>query len=240
MIDIEVCLDSDDMAKLKQNVAACFDNGAARIELCRDLSTGGLTPTPIAISAARKAFKDRPGLLVMIRPRAGDFVYNRKELSLMIEQIELAANLGANGVVFGVLNTDSTIDVNALQLLMPHCQKLNLKVTFHRAFDQSNDTAKSLATLIKHGVHRILTNGTPWGANQGALDGIPTLSQTLNWANNAIEIVVGGGVTPDNIDQLHQHLHITATKLSFHANSGVMQNGVVVPQKLTEMIESVS
>ncbi|GHG01906.1 copper homeostasis protein CutC [Thalassotalea marina] len=239
MTQIEVCLDSNDLAKLEQNVNVSYNAGADRIELCYDLSSGGLTPSQQAISIARQAFRQRAGLLVMIRPRAGDFVYSAEELLVMKRQIEVAAQLGVNGVVFGTLTRQNALDEVVLQALMPLCHSLNLHVTFHRAFDQLSNKATALAELVSYGVNRVLSNGTPWGADLGAVDGISTLKNIIRWADNAIELVVGGGVNPDNIQQLHHHLigrsAGKAARVSFHANSGVMQNDVVDGTKLHEM-----
>ena len=102
MIPVEICINSDNLTNVRQAVEVAYRGGASRVELCAAMQSHGLTPDPVHIHAARAAFHARPGLMVMIRPRAGDFSYTRAELDLMHRQIHEAAQAGADGVVFGV------------------------------------------------------------------------------------------------------------------------------------------
>ena len=76
MIEVEICINSDSEQKIADSVGAAYFGGASRVELCSAMHLEGLTPTIEQIKLARKAFKERPGLNVMIRPRTRDFCYN--------------------------------------------------------------------------------------------------------------------------------------------------------------------
>lgn len=239
MSEFEVCLDSNDLATLARDVSKSYSAGAHRIELCSDLSAGGLTPTADAIEVARNAFKTRKGLMVMIRPRAGDFVYSTESLIKMAEQVAVAEKLGANGVVFGGLDKEHNIDTKALGHLMPICRFLGLSVTFHRAFDQVCDRSEALETLIEFGVDKVLTSGTAWQSNSGALDGIDVIRGLIKQAENRIEIVIGGGVCTSNIGAINRHLPYHAKRVSFHSNSGVLRDGEVSSTLVKKMLHCI-
>ena len=162
MIKVEVCINSDNIKNVQNSVSAAYDGGASTIELCSQMQCEGLTPIKSHIIKARKAFQDRNGLMVMIRPRKGDFSYSNAELVQMQQQIQIAADLGADGVVFGILQkSTNNIAIDALQKLMQTCYLNNLKVTFHRAFDALLNPLESIESLIELGFHRILTSGVP-------------------------------------------------------------------------------
>lgn len=240
MKEFEVCLDSSDLAKLKSDVKKSYSAGAHRIELCSDLSVGGLTPSISAIQVARSSFGSRRGLLVMIRPRAGNFNYSTKNLLSMANQIDTAVKLGANGVVFGALTKENEIDSEALGLLMPICKSFGLNVTFHRAFDQVKDRKAALETLIEYGLDRVLTSGTGWESNLSALDGVDVIRDLLKQANNRIEIVIGGGICTSNIGVINRQLPYEAERLSFHSNSGVLKDGEVSPTRVKTMLHCIN
>ena len=152
MVAVEICLNSDDHQRLVNNVTRVYWAGGERIELCSSMTEEGLTPDVEAISLARKAFAKRPGLMVMIRPRAGNFDYDVDEIDLMLEQITQAAQGGADGVVLGVLTIIdgyTTINLPALKKLVRASHELNLKVGFHRAFDAVSNRKLALYQLIK-------------------------------------------------------------------------------------------
>ncbi len=98
-IKIEICINSD--AHVQQSVAAAYLGGADTIELCGQMALAGLTPLPEDIAIAREAFGNRAGLMVMVRPRGGDFCYSRAEIEAMLWGVETAVSHRADGVVFG-------------------------------------------------------------------------------------------------------------------------------------------
>ncbi|NKB67614.1 MAG: copper homeostasis protein CutC [Candidatus Latescibacteria bacterium] len=223
---IEICIDCDGAQPLEEAVEAAYGGGAARVELCGAMQHEGLTPGADQIAAARRAFRKRPGLMVMVRPRPGNFVYTDIELQTMQRQLATAARLGADGVVFGVLRPgDGHLATQALRVLLADSARYGLKTTFHRAFDAMPDPFIALEELIDLGVDRILTSGTVWRRPGGALDGVERLGQLLIRAAGRIEIVVGGGVNPGNIGKLLAALPREAGPLSLHAYSGAQEGG---------------
>ena len=135
MITVEICINTDAVQSVSASVAAAAAGGAATLELCAAMDVDGLTPSPAAVRAARRAFP-APGVMVMIRPRSGDFVFSQEKVNMMLRQIDEAADAGADGVVVGVLRPDDhTVDEAALARLVAAAQRHGLITTFHRAFD---------------------------------------------------------------------------------------------------------
>lgn len=239
MIPVEICIDASDAAAVERSVSAAYDGGAATIELCADMHLDGLTPSVDCLVAARRAFRQRPGLMAMIRPRAGDFCYSPAELALMLDQIAMAAGAGADGVVFGVLQApDHCIDLAASQRLLAAARRHALKTTMHRAFDATPDPNATLDTLLDLGVDRVLTSGVPWGQRGSALDGVERLARTIQRAQGCIEVVLGGGVNPANVGPLLARLPLDAGRVSVHAYSGAQVNGQTTVETVRSLVEA--
>jgi copper homeostasis protein len=168
--------------------------GATRLELCSALSTGGLSPTIRLLQAVKQEVPIT--VFVMIRPREGDFVYNRQEVDYMKSEIDLAMEYGADGFVFGVLTENEEIDVRHTAELVQHCAPL--PVTYHRAFDCTKDLTHSLEALIECGCQRVLTSGGGKAVAEKR-DVIVALHQQ---AQGRIKILPGAGITPENFNQL--------------------------------------
>lgn len=181
-------------------VRIAIDEGADRIELCSALdATGGLTPSAGLIEAAAELGRDAglDGFVnVLVRPRAGDFVYRRDELDLMLRDIRLLPGLGAGGIVIGALDSTGGINQSAVGSLAAAAE--GLTVTFHRAIDVLRDPVRSLEALAEAGVQRILTSG---GA-QATVDGLDTLARLVQASAGRIEIMAGGGVRVPDIPAL--------------------------------------
>jgi copper homeostasis protein len=181
-ITVEICIDSTDSA------VAAERGGAHRVELCSDLVEGGITPSAGLIATVRQ--KVKIGLQVMIRPRGGDFYYSAEEFDIMRRDIRMAKQLGASGVVFGLLKVDGSVEVERTRELVEVARPLN--VTYHRAFDMARDLDKSLEDVISTGADRILTSG----AAVSAPDAAPMLKRLITAAGDRIIILVGGGMKP--------------------------------------------
>jgi copper homeostasis protein len=232
---IEICINCDTVQQTTANVAAAYAGGATTIELCRDMRYDGLTPKHDSIVAARDLFL-LPGLLVMIRPRAGDFAFNDGEIIVMQQQIVGAANAGADGVVLGILQSgDNRIAINKMEQLIETAKKHNLSVSFHRAFDATPEPFAAIDVLIALGVDRVLTSGTAWGAEGGAVAGIGRINALHRHVADKIEIVIGGGVSVTNIAFLKANLSPVAGICSFHAYSSVLNNGIVSAEKVSAL-----
>ena len=168
--------------------------GAGRIELCDNLWEGGTTPSAGLIKMVRK--KLDIDLFVLIRPRGGDFLYSDEEFEVICEDIRIAKDLGADGIVSAVLNADGTIDKDRTALLVKLAYPLPF--SFHRAFDCTAHLPDALEDLIESGVTRVLTSA---GANS-VLEGLDMLRALQLQANNRIIILPGGGIRPHNILQI--------------------------------------
>lgn len=184
---LEICVESVNRA------IAAERGGADRIELCHDLYSGGVTPSVAEMQATRRLL--RIPIHVLIRPRAGDFLYADQEFEAMKRDIGVARELGMNGIVLGVLNKKGEVDCERTKLLVELAQPL--PVTFHRAFDLCSDLKTSLDAVIETGATRLLTAG---GKN-GVSNGLPHLARLIANAADRIVIMPGGGIRASNIER---------------------------------------
>lgn len=235
---IEVCINCDSKQSIYESVSSAFLGKASSVELCSSMESDGLTPSEAQIHEARQAFGERKGLMVMIRPRRGDFCYSDEELQLMKKQIRLASMCKADGVVFGPLRKNNTISNGQLNELIELSKELNLATTFHRAFDATPDFLTSLEILIKAGVDRVLTSGTKWQDRHPALRGIENLKQIITFADNRIEVVIGGGINKHNVGMILGNLPMQDKNISIHAYSGVKRSGLVTEIAVMELVEA--
>lgn len=183
------------------SVRAAIQGRAQRIELCRDLEHDGLTPDAQMISQAI-ALCHPAGIPVhvLIRPRAGNFVYTTKEMEQILADIHTALQLGADGIVIGALTTDGDIDVEHTAQMIQHARQSGrqVSITFHRAFDVCRNPMLALESIIQLGCDRILTSGQQPTAQQG----IPLLRELVRAARGRITILCGAGVNPHNAAQI--------------------------------------
>ncbi|HEY0229738.1 MAG TPA: copper homeostasis protein CutC [Dokdonella sp.] len=189
------------------SAVAAQEAGAARIELCASLGEGGLTPSYATIALARERL--RIPLYVLIRPRAGDFLYDDFELETMQRDIEACVALGCDGVVIGALDADADVATSACRALVTAAGALG--VTFHRAFDLARDPRKALETIVALGCERILTSGTQPTAREGA----DLIRKLVEQAAARIVVMPGAGVDADNIAALRA----ATGALEFHASA---------------------
>ncbi len=189
---LEVCIDS------VEGVIAARDGGADRVELCDNLVEGGTTPSAGTIEVARA--QEGIGLMVMIRPRGGDFLYSALEFEVMKQDITVAKDLGADGVVFGLLNSGGTVDDGRVAELIAAARPM--EVTFHRAFDMTRDLHEALESLTELGVDRILTSGGRATAPEGAPLIAELVQRTAESGPEAPVIMPGCGIREHNIREL--------------------------------------
>ena len=182
---IEICLDSVASAR------AAEAGGADRLELCDNLFEGGTTPSAGMIRAVRE--RASIGVQVIIRPRGGDFCYSEDEFAVMAIDIGVAKELGADGVVFGILNPDGTVDAERCARLRELASPMN--ATFHRAFDVTPDAAGALEEIIALGFDRILTSGQ----TSSVWEGIDLIGELVKSAGERIIIMPGGGLHEGNV-----------------------------------------
>ena len=204
--------------------------GAHRIELCDNPSEGGTTPSYGFIKTARENLSIE--LYPIIRPRGGDFLYSEIEFEVMKADIENCKSLGCDGVVIGILNADGTVDKKRCKQLVEIAHPM--KVTFHRAFDRTNDPFKAMEDIISIGCERILTSGQ----KNLATDGEELLNKLVKQANNRIIIMPGSGVNSDNIETLVKNTNAT----EFHTSARTFVNSKMefINESMDEQLTSVS
>ena len=199
-IAVEICCEN-----LADAVAA-EAAGADRLELAQALELGGLTPSP-GLALVVGARVTMP-FVAMVRPRGGDFVYADAELHVMERDAGLLLEAGAAGIVFGCLTKDDRIDERACERLIDAAD--GAEVVFHRAFDRLKDPLGALAVLIDLGVTRVLTSG---GAKT-ALEGADRIRALIERAEGRIEVLPGGGIREENVEQLVRRTRCTQVHLS--------------------------
>ncbi len=208
----EVCANS------VESCIAAQEGGADRVELCAGIPEGGTTPSYGEINQARHVLDEgaRRGLKatrlhVIIRPRGGDFLYTELELQRMVDDIRTCRELGVDGVVFGCLRPDGTLDTEANARLLeaahlpPYWAGVRGTATFHRAFDRCANPAAALEELIQQGFDRVLTSGQQPTAEQG----IPLLRQLQEQALGRIIIMAGCGVNEQNIRRIQEETGVS-------------------------------
>ena len=186
---IEICATSVERAVTAQQAAAY------RVELCAGIPEGGTTPSFGEIRMARQLL-NQTKLHVIIRPRGGDFLYSPIEQEIMLHDIKVARQLGADGVVFGCLTAEGYVDGPLRQKLMNAVGEMS--VTFHRAFDMCSNPKEALEQIIGLGIDRVLTSGQEATAEKG----IPLLKELVEQADGRIIIMPGCGVRENNIGKI--------------------------------------
>jgi copper homeostasis protein len=187
----EACVETFEEAVLAEKL------GANRIELCSELQFDGLTPSFELMQKTSSALKIP--VMVMIRPRAGSFVYSEEEINQMKSEIDLAKKAGVFGVVFGLLTSDNKIDEKNTGILAEYAHPL--PVTFHKAIDELENPVEGVLVLKKiDGIKRILTSGGKPTANEGQ----ETIRKMIEVGGEQITILVAGKVLNSNVEEIQK------------------------------------
>jgi copper homeostasis protein len=168
--------------------------GVDRIELNSGMVVGGLTPSAGLVSVARKRFAGP--IIAMIRPREAGFCYPEAEFQQMLRDATLMLEAGIDGIAFGCLLPDGTVDSHRCQQMRRQCGKATL--VFHKAFDATPDLLTAMQTLTDCGINRILTSG----GKQTAAEGIEVIRKLCDHAGNHMEILPGGGIRAANVCEI--------------------------------------
>lgn len=174
---------------------AAQEGGADRVELCSSLAEGGITPSYGMLAVVRE--RVRIPMYVLVRSRAGDFLYDDADFEMMRRDIETCVALGYEGVVIGALDADGNVD--------PRCRELvsaagNVGVTFHRAIDASVDLSRSLEAIVALGCERVLTSG----GCASALTGAQVIADLVKQAGDRIAVMAGAGIRSGNLAEVAQ------------------------------------
>ncbi len=230
---LEICANSYQSAKNAQ------DAGAQRIELCSELSVGGITPSYGLITQVLSKLDIET--FVLIRPRSGNFQYSEIEFNIVKKDIQICKDLGCHGIVSGVLNADNTIDIERTRELIELSKPLPF--TFHRAFDLVPRAKEALEQLIDLGVDRILTSGQ----EPKAIDGLNTLKYLMQLAQNRITLLVGSGINSKNAKLFKeagfQEIHASASKVISTESSdyfGSIHQTVSNPIEITSILKAIA
>jgi copper homeostasis protein len=189
-ISLEVCANS------VQSAVAAQQGGAARIELCENLHEGGTTPSYGALKKTRQLLSIP--VHVLLRPRAGDFLYSAHEFDVIKTDLDLCAQTGCNAVVVGILTADGKVDKLRCGELVQTAKQAGLKTTFHRAIDLSADLFEALDDIIDLGFDCVLTSG----GKTTAIEGAGKIAQMIQRARGRICIMPGGGISESNVAHL--------------------------------------
>lgn len=203
---LEVCADS------VQSAIAAQKGGAGRIELCADLVVGGTSPSPALFKQVRK-YTDLK-IRTLLRPRFGDFCYDEYEFQSIKEEVEMFRELGADGVVIGILRPDGSLNMEEMEELVKAAGGMG--VTLHRAFDVCRDPYEALEQCVSMGIDTILTSGQ----KSSAWEGRELLVDLLKKSAGRIDILAGAGISPEVIEKLAPCTGIR----SFHMSGKVVKD----------------
>jgi len=197
--------------------------GAQRVELCTDLSCGGVTPSTQMISEVMENLSIKVNVLV--RARGGDFVFNEDEIQQMLQSIDKCKEIGVNGVVIGALDKEGNVDMPTMERLISRARPLS--VTFHRAFDECADPMTAFEQIIALGCDRLLTSGHESDAFKGRFL-IADLVKKAKETNSHIAVMAGCGVRPNNIAQIEKDSGAPEYHSTSHGPSGNTEREIVL------------
>lgn len=225
-ISFEACCGS------AEDAIEAYRGGAMRAELCSDLFHGGLTPSMGTYRTVRAQAPDMR-IMCMIRPREGGFFYSDTEYAVMLADAQAFLEAGTDGVVFGFLHEDGTVDEDRCRQML-HLVDGRCETVFHRAFDLTPDPGEALEQLIRLGFTRVLTSGQ----KPTVPEGVQLIRSLMEQAGDRIQVMPGAGITPENakwcIQQtgaacIHAALHRTAYDRSAAGNPSIYFGGAVYP-----------
>jgi len=173
--------------------------GADRIELCENLEVGGTTPSAGTIVIAKKMLKIP--IMVLIRPRGGNFLYSPHEIEVMKQDIEICKKIGVQGVVIGALHADKSINIELLNALVKLAKPM--EATFHKAIDETVNIQAEFSKLLKVDVDRVLTSG----GKETALEGQAMINNLIGISNGKIKIIAAGKILKTNLSRHQELIH---------------------------------
>ncbi len=228
-ITVEICAGSlEDALKASQFFAV------DRIELNSALELGGLTPSLSSLKLAKR--NSYCQIIAMCRPRAAGFIYSLNEKQVMKSDAQLFLENGADGIVFGSLNEDHTVDELFTADMVNMIQSFGKTAVFHKAFDDTRDLCEACEKLIQLGVDRILTSGGKPDVSAGK-EMIRLLTERYG---RDIEILPGGGVSEENVYDILKYTG--AKQIHMSAKSIIEQDGTypaVDPKRIEAILKQI-
>lgn len=220
------------------DAVAARAGGADRFEVCSALALGGLTPSLGTVRAIKQA-ADVPAMC-MVRPREGGMAYREGEFRAMLLDAELLLEAGAEGLVFGFLSPEGDVDLPRCREFLKAVESAGRRVetVFHRAFDVTREPEVALEQLVDLGITRILTSGRAPTPLQGADE----IKRTLEQARGRIEILAGGGLDLETVEEVVRstgvdqvHLYLTRSEQDRSTiNNPQIYFGAFVPENELE------
>lgn len=223
---LEVCCASAD------DVIEAYKAGADRVELNSSLFHGGLTPSIGSLITAKQ--KAGIKIMAMVRPREGGFCYTDTEFEVAMNDARALLANGADGIVFGFLHNDGTVDVERTRTLAQIAHNAGKESVFHRAIDVVPDWKSALDTLIGLNITRVLTSGQ----EPDVSDATDTIREMISYADGRIEILPGAGITLKNMErvimesgcnQVHLAAHKQMLDTSVTNNRSIFYGGCLYP-----------
>ena len=189
-----------------RSAIAAQEGGADRVELCSGLVIGGLSPSPALFREVKRNTDIK--VRVLLRPRFGDFCYDGYEFRVLRDEVEMFRDLGADGVVIGILNPDGTLNMEQMAELVKTAGGIG--VTMHRAFDVCRDPFEALEQCVSLGIDTILTSGQ----KSSAWEGRELLKQLADRAGGRLDILAGAGIGPEVIGKLAEYTGVKSFHMS--------------------------
>lgn len=225
-VKLEICCGSAD------DVIQAHKAGADRVELNSDLFHGGLTPTIGSLLVAKR--ETGMEIMTMVRPREGGFCYTEAEFATALEDAKLLLASGSDGLVFGFLKQDGSLDLERTRIMAELAQGAGKQSVFHRAIDVAADWREMLDVLIDLKITRVLTSGQAPDVSYGT----HTVRQMIEYAAGRIQILPGAGINARNMervvnetgcDQIHLAAHMPRFDHSVNNNRAIYYGGCLYP-----------
>ena len=199
---VEICCGS------AEDAVEAWLAGAKRIELNCDLFHGGLTPSIGSLLTVKA--ETSLSVMAMVRPREGGFCYSDLEYRVMLYDARAMLEAGADGIVFGFLHSDGTLDTDRTAEFCRLAHSCGKQAVFHRAFDVVPEWKPAMDLLAAIGIDRILTSGQ----EKEAYLALDTLREMIAYAAGRIDILPGGGIKPNNIRRVISETGCSSVHLS--------------------------
>ena len=196
-----------------RDVAGADEGGADRIEIVTDIEAGGLSPEPGVVSSICKETEVPARVMLRLNDALST---TGGELSRLVGLAEDYLSVGAEGLVFGFLDTDLEIDIEVCAHLTDRLP--GVPWTFHRAIDSALETDRAWRQLGRlPGLDAVLSAGSPRGLEVGHDE---LTDRAAADPDVARLLMAGGGLRPEHVPWL-----VRAGVRQFHVGSSARPGG---------------